>query len=288
MNQYLKPADVQPHISDNIRRYFDDMSKGKTYLEEAEFGMGRILPALADLPPGARVLEIGSGPSILLAEITEQFPHLNISGIEPMSDGFAFFENYLRTMRQECASLDVKPIGYEDVDQCERWDLIFLINVFEHLPNWRDFLDFVLRSLKPKGTCVVLCPNYGFPYESHFKIPVLWNKALTQRVFSKHIARFELENDSAGLYDSLNFVCLKHVRREACRLGLALEVDITILDEMVRRLGVDPAFRERQKTLSVPARIFARSGVLKYLLNFKLVQNRMPYMQFSLQARGLD
>jgi SAM-dependent methyltransferase len=271
------------NVSTTVRNYFRGIPKEHTYLEEAEFGLNRMLPLLEDLPEGACVLEVGSGPCIVLAEITARFPKLIIQGIEPMSDGFAFFDEFVARMQNERGGMQVHLGGYESFPPQGTWDLIFLVNVFEHLPDWRDFLDFVARSLAPGGRCVVLCPNYGFPYESHFKLPVVVNKRITKALFGERIARFERENNHTGLYRSLNFVRLVQVRKAARKAGLYLAVDTSIIHEMIDRLETDPAFRQRQTVLALPARLLARSGVLQALLRIPFFQNCMPYMQITLR-----
>lgn len=273
-------------ISQTIRDYFEDIPKASMYLEEAEFGVRRIMPFLEDLPNGAKVLEVGSGPCIVLAEIAERFPDLTIQGIEPMSDGFAFFEDFIDRVCAERSGLNVYQGGYEDFAADGKWDLIFLINVFEHLPDWRNLLKFVELSLAPGGRCVVLCPNYGFPYESHFKLPVMLNKRLTGFLFRRQIERFERENGNSGLFHSLNFVRLSEVRKAARDEGLELTLDPEIILEMINRFETDPAFRERQKLLRFPAKVILRSGLLPRLLKLRLVQNVLPYIQITLDKRG--
>ena len=45
--------------------------------------------------------------------------------------------------------------------------------------NWKLYLDKTKDWLKPNGVNIILCPNYSFPYESHFKIPIILNKKIT-------------------------------------------------------------------------------------------------------------
>lgn len=270
-------------ISLDVRAFFNDFPKGEMYLEEAEFGLRRVLPLLEELPAEARVLEVGSGPCIALAEIVQRFPHLDVHGIEPMSDGFAFFDEFIARMETANGRLNVHRGGYEDFPSDGKWDLIFLVNVFEHLPDWQDFLDFAEKSLSKDGRCIVLCPNYGFPYESHFKLPIILNKRLTGRVFRAAIERFEEDNDNSGLYRSLNFVTLSKVRRAVKQRNLEMDVNTDIIREMIDRLDQDPSFRERQKMFTIPARLLKRSGLLKPMLGCHPIQNYLPYMQFTLR-----
>ena len=62
------------------------------------------------------------------------------------------------------------------------------------------------KLLTPSGKLIILCPNYGFPFESHFSIPIIFNKKLTALIFKKRIEIFEKINACEGLWDSLNFV----------------------------------------------------------------------------------
>ncbi len=286
MNDVTAPSSDDAGVSKALRTYFENVPKGDIYLEEAEFGLRRLLPVLVDLPKGSRVLEVGSGPCILLAEIAGRCPGFTVRGIEPMSDGFAFFDEFVCRIREGRNDVEVHLGGYESFPDDGAWDLIFLVNVFEHLPDWRGFMDFVARSLAPRGRCIVLCPNYGFPYESHFGLPVVGNKRITGALFRTQIERFEVENDNAGLYRSLNFVRLAQVRKVAPAAGLDLAIDSGIIREMIERLDTDPAFRQRQSVLALPARLLRRSGLLDLLLSFSLVQDFLPYMQFTLSRKA--
>lgn len=83
-------------------------------------------------------------------------------------------------------------------------------------------------------------------------------------------------------YRSLNFVRLSQVRRAARDKGLMLTVETGIISEMIDRLDADLAFRERQKTLAIPARFLKGSSLLDWLLRVPLVQDRLPYMKLIL------
>ena len=274
-----------PVISKITKSFFEGMPKASTYLEEAEFGLRRILPLLQSLPNKARVLEVGSGPCILLAEINQRFPNLILQGIEPMGDGFAFFNDFINTVQFQKSKINLHQGSYETFPENGKWDTIFLINVFEHLVDWRDFLSFANNSLAKNGRLIILCPNYGFPYESHFHLPIIVNKSLTKMLFRKKIKYFERNNDNAGLYQSLNFVRLRQVRRAAKAVGLNLSVNTEIINEMIERLDKDPSFKKRQNILAIPAQILKKTGLLNYLLKNKFLQNYLPYMQITLTRK---
>ena len=272
-------------ISNITQSFFKGIPKASMYLEEAEFGLRRILPLLEALPNKARVLEVGSGPCILLAEINKRFPDLVIQGIEPMGDGFSFFDDFIGNLRSQQGEIKLYRGGYENFPADGKWDIIFLINVFEHIANWRDFLRFASASLAKDGRLIILCPNYGFPYESHFNLPIIFNKWFTKILFRKKIDQFELSNDCSGLYQSLNFVRLKQVRRVATTMGLDLSVDTEIINEMINRLDNDPSFKKRQNILAGPAQVLKKTGLLGPLLKTKFFQNYSPYMQITLSRK---
>ena len=241
---------IATEIADAIQR----ISNASTVLNEAAFGYIQIRPYLAECREEARVLEVGSGPCVLLSQLKRDYPNFDVTGIEPIGPGFDRFEEVLETLSSEYR-FNLFRGGYEQFDAPGAFDLIFSINVFEHLPDWRHFLGFAKERLAPGGKCVILCPNYGFPYESHFGLPIVFGKRTTHRLFRQRIERYENENDCRGLWSSLNFVTWNQVRRHAASAGLDVEFDTTVLTTMIERLGYDEAFAQRLASISRMANI---------------------------------
>lgn len=270
-------------VKEEFYELFSEVPNSATYLAEAEFGLTQLAPFLDPLKTSSRVLEVGSGPCIALAAIARARPDLMVEGIEPMSGGFAHFRGFINKMQTELPNMRLFRGGYEEFPTSEPWDLIFLVNVFEHLPDWRYFLEFLHQRLALSGTCVILCPNYGFPYEAHFRIPVIGNKEITKRFFAKRIADYERQKDVAGLYESLNFVKLCDVRAASKNYRLSLEVDCSVVRTMVDRLDSEPEFADRQKVIAPFARILRKTGLLEWLLTLRSFQDRLPYMKLILR-----
>ena len=262
---------------------FAAIDKGPLYLEEAAFGLQYVAPAVAALPAGARILEVGSGPGILLGEFAHRHPDLDILGIEPMAGGFAFFADLLRKNHSENTSLRVHAGGYESFVDDGTFDLIYSVNVMEHLDDWSDFLRFIHARLSGTGRALILCPNYGFPYESHVGIPTIVNKAVTGRLFKRRIAAFETEFDCPGLWQSLNFVHYRAVARVCRELGLECAFDPRICTDMIERLGRDEAFAARHARLRKPAEWLHASGILTWLTRFSLVKAVLPYLHLEIR-----
>ncbi len=257
----------------NLLPATDDIQQ---FISEADFGYGYISSYLNTLSEGARVLEVGSGPCILLSQLTRDFPHLHIHGIEPIGSGFNFIASSAEAL-QKTKAFTLHKGGYEDFEGEHMFDLIFLINVMEHLPDWRHFLRFVQSRLTPKGKCIILCPNYAFPYESHFRLTIIGGKALTYRLLKRRIEWNENTFDAKGLWQSLNFITWKQLK-EACRdMQLSFVSHTTIQRDMVARIETDPEFAKRQKYLVAIAKTLARLKVLDFLCHARF-QRVHPYM----------
>lgn len=265
---------------DDLLTLYKDLPNKEMWVNEALFGYEHIQSHLEKLRDASDILEIGSGSGILLSLIQSQYPTLNIDGIEPFSDGFDALQTYQKRMEDD--GIHIAKCGYEDFETEKKYDFIFLINVFEHLPDWRDFILFTKRHLKKDGVCLILCPNYSFPYESHFKLPIIWNKRLTYKIFKKQIEKFEEDHDCAGLWKSLNFVKLRQVRKTIYVQKMNLKVDTSIINDIIERLNNDEEFYQRQKIIAKVARLVQKIGLLK-LLNLKIVQNIAPYMKIEVR-----
>ncbi len=254
------------------------------WINEALFGFNHIKEFCKNLDTNNSVLEIGSGSGILLNLLSENFDDINFEGIEPFGEGFSSLTSLNSLSRENGVS--IKNIGYEDLSTNYKYDLIFCINVFEHLNNWRNFLKKMSSLLKKNGKLIVLCPNYGFPYESHFRIPILLNKKITYCFFKKFIRSFENKNDCVGLWESLNFVkkrdVIDYLKDSIYSKNLAMNDNLSILDFMVNRITSDREFRKRQRIIGTIAIALKGIGILNIL---KLFPNFIPYMKLEFSKK---
>ena len=180
----------------------------------------------------------------------------------------------------------LKILVYEELSPDNKYDLIFCINVFEHLNDWRNFLEKISFLLNENGKLIILCPNYGFPYESHFRIPVIFNKNIIYYIFKKLIRIFETKNDCLGLWDSLNFVkkreIMNHLKVSQYSKNLKIVDHLSILDFMVNRIINDREFRKRQRSIGIIAIALKGLGLLNI---FKLFPNFIPYMKLEFSRK---
>lgn len=248
------------------------------WIAEAEFGYSHVCEKIKLLDSGSDILEVGCGSGILLSIFSEEFSQHKFIGLEPFGDGF----NQLKEINSaiKSSSVSIINVPYEDYESSTKFDLIYCINVFEHVQDWRHLLNWATKNLKPNGIFIVLCPNYSFPYESHFKIPIILNKRITKILFNNYIKKFEEDNASLGLWNSLNFVKKKEVKIFTDELGsykkFIMSDDLSIIDYMVDRISYDDEFKKRQFVIGTIATLIQKIGLLNVL---KLFPRFLPYMK---------
>jgi len=70
-------------------------------------------------------------------------------------------------------NLEFLQVNLYDLSERERYDLIVLDNVLEHLPDQPRALRILSNSLRPDGIAYVLVPNRLWPIEAHYHLPFL-------------------------------------------------------------------------------------------------------------------
>ena len=131
--------------------------------------------------------------------LTEEYPQHKFNGIEPFGEGFLNLKELNAVVRKLGVNLSIE--SYEDHQS--KYDLIYCVNVFEHVKDWRHFLNWASNNLKENGLFLCSVPIM-ISHEPHFRIPITFNKGFTFRVFEKHIRNFEKNSKYYGLWNSLN------------------------------------------------------------------------------------
>lgn len=229
----------------------------ETYGGEARIGLRLVAPMLADKP---RILDVGCGFGLLTAFLAEQ--GYEVTGLEPGAAGFGMMRAASAAVRSACSSSAAYALLADDISKLAaasqgKFDLIYSINVLEHVSDLDGAIGAMAGLLAPGGRMLHLCPNYQFPYDPHFGIPLLpMAPRLTHRLWRARIARNE------ELWNELNFITARRVRRLAHRHGLAVEFDRGVMADYVRRAEWDPTFRRRQGAgLAGVARYLRRAGL---------------------------
>ena len=269
---------------ENFDKFYDlkkqDIPDLEGWIGDAKFGFDQIYKYF-DNSKRQDVLEIGCGIGILLNTIKGNFPNLTLEGIEPYKAGFDRLKIAKETFSEK---IKINIIKFENFKPKKKYDIIYSVNVFEHLNNWKQYLEKTRTWLKPEGTNIILCPNYSFPYESHFKIPILFNKKITYFFYKKKINLFEKEKKSLGLWNSLNFVTMRNIKLYCKNNSMNFKYCNSIFYNIVQRLDEDREFQKRQNFVGACAKFLKKLGFLK-LFNKKLFYFFHPYMKIEITSR---
>lgn len=229
------------------------------YLSETRVALELVGPHLR---PGQRILEIGGGIGFFAAVLHRA--GLQVVDLEPIGGGFDFIGAARMALLVDDvpAHLD---LGAENLDPDAHgmFDLIYSLNVLEHIDDWPQALDAAFNVLAPGGTMLVSCPNYAFPYDPHFGIPLVpIRPALTARILPRRIA----ESD---LWASLNWITMRDVREWGIHAGADVQFATGRLADALERLAIDEEFRKRHGTIprSV-ASICRRLGLIGLVRRF--------------------
>lgn len=220
-----------------------DRAALRMYFGEAIF-FERILSShIADLPPGSTIVDIGSGIGLLSHLLSSRGVHVVM--FEPEGEGFGRMRRLFELVSSAWAgpktSLETRWEAFSPSSLHHRpVDLIFALNVIEHVPEPARMVAQATDLLKPSGTGRFVCPNYLFPYEPHYGIPTLWSKRATRLVFGKAI-----DSKALGLWDDLSWPTAGKLSRSLTAIGIKHELGREVFDAYLRRLK-DPYFLERK------------------------------------------
>lgn len=253
-------------------------SNSALWINEAQFGFSHLRGPISSLDSNSDILEVGCGSGILLSMLAEEYSQHNFIGIEPFNEGFSSLRKLNTFVKKSGVNITIE--SYEKHQF--KYDFIYCVNVFEHVNDWQHFLYWASNSLKKNGVFFVLCPNCGFPYESHFNIPIIFNKNFTLIIFKKYILTYEKKNKIHGLWNSLNFVkkseIINFCQKNESELMFLLNDDLSIIDNMIERLSEDTFFKKRQYLIGKLAWLLKTIGILNFVKKFP---NFLPYMKLS-------
>src|SRR5215469_95315 len=208
---------------------------------------------------GKRILEVGAGTGLLTILMARH--GYDITALDPSLGGFEAHERVAASIRQWFRSEDVPflRITAADLDPAKhgRFDLIFSVNVLEHIPDLESAFRGMVSVLTDDGRMVHLCPNYVVPYEPHFALPLV-------PAMPRATALFKPSLRSNDLWRSLNFVTYRRIRRCAEKSDLKVDFRPRMMLQAFERLDNDPIYRNRQRGLvTVIFGILRSLGVLR-------------------------
>jgi len=237
---------------DAIRRRLTD------YAGEVLVGV-RLLESIS--LAGRRVLEIGAGLGLLAVWLKRQ--GVSIVLLEPGEGGFDENRRLLDALLAwlNAADATVLSIGAEglNTDAHGQFDVIFSVNVLEHIPELERALTGMLRVLAPGGVMRHTCANYAVPFEPHYGIPLI---PLVPRLTGALVPSLARQ----PLWQSFNFVSYRRIVRFCRAEGLAYRFEKGLFADAFARLDRDPAFQARHgRAVRAAGRLLRASGGLSLL-----------------------
>ncbi len=148
--------ELAQYYAEKYRHEYNGENTPAPYRVVREWRRGReLLKRMQDdLPPGGRVLEVGSGIGCTVMNFC--LAGFDARGIEP-GEGFSeFSRNQLHAEIRRCNLRELPPIAEND--------LVLLVHVLEHLPSPTDALTRIARLLRPGGKLYVEVPNFNAPH----------------------------------------------------------------------------------------------------------------------------
>lgn len=271
--------------NDFIFDAYNEFEDKPTFIEEAKFAY-TFIESYINKDSCKDVLEIGCGPGLLINTISQIYSKKNFTGIDPVFPGFPTKnDKKLKELYSKLSknNLEFKQISYENflLTSKKKFDVIFLVNVFEHLGSWKSFIQTISSLLNVNGKCVMLFPNYNFPYESHFRLPIIFNKKITYFIFKKYITKMQTKRNDLFLWESLNFVKLSHLKIELKKNKLKYFIEPNTLDVLVARSKNDPQFIKRQQFLS-KLLLFIPMKLINLIFRSKIFNRYIPYVVISI------
>src|SRR5579871_3078132 len=147
-SMWFKTVDADAAVANAYRDEYADVEGADGYMtgSAARAFFRRVLQ---DAGRGGALLDIGSGQGALVEEATRLgYTAMGVDRCEPLVR-----KARARGVRVECGTID-------DVDGAERFDVVTMMDVIEHVPEPRRLVAAAHRLLKPRGRLVVYTPNH--------------------------------------------------------------------------------------------------------------------------------
>jgi len=220
------------------------------YAAEAKFGRSFIDADLKKLQDCASILEVGAGSMILSCQLAME--GFAVTALEPSGVGFSHFSKLRSIVLEQASKIGGMPkmllLPAEELVDKNQYDFAFSINVMEHVENVACVVDRVAESLHPAGVYHFTCPNYLFPYEPHFNIPIILNKKITSILFHKTIVSNGMP-DPLGTWSSLNWISILKLNKIAKEnKNFRMKLNKNLISETIERALTDVCFANRRSS----------------------------------------
>jgi len=226
---------------------------------EAKLGLELIWD---ELLPNRRLLEVGAGMGLLAGFLCSC--GVQVVALEPGLGGFGISSALAEALSSssEFAALTrlAEPAAKLKPSLHGEFDLIYSINVLEHIPDLESAVEAMSAVMAKSGLMIHTCPNYAIPYEPHFGIPLF---PLAPRMTEIICPKLR----SSDLWKSLNFISSQRLKSICARNSLEVSFAPGVMYKTFRRLHSDDAFKGRQnnKLVTACASFLHGSGLISAL-----------------------
>ncbi len=265
------------NLSKKYLNLFENKDRCDFVLTDVLFAFEELYGAISG-PKINSILEIGSGTGILLNELSTIFPEKNFFGLDPHESGFHNYENIKKKLPKN-ENLEFKKSHLKDLYNKAKFDLIFSFNVFEHVEDQSSFINDSYQLLNDGGKQIIFSPNYDFPYEPHFVIPLIINKSLTFKLFKSKINNHEQKTNEIGLWNGLNLNGKRKIKKMLIKKKISFKFDDNIQEKIFERISNDQSkyFKKRQNFVSKLALLSKKIYLDKFIFNFLRIP--FPYIK---------
>lgn len=115
------------------------------------------------------VLDIGSGYGHTALALAQKVRR--VVGVEPAPGLVA--EAKAELVARKVANVEFVHGAIEEFESEEKFDLVILDNVYEHLPDQEKAMRRIVSVMRPGSVLYILTPNKLWPIEVHYRLPFL-------------------------------------------------------------------------------------------------------------------
>ncbi len=242
--------DIEAHLA-SVRPDFVEYFK--IFADEALFARSWLDEDLKTLAKGSSILEVGAGLMIMSAILVKE--GWRVFALEPVGQGFSMFEKLQAIIHPYLVSKGIAPevisLPIETFKREKAFDYAFSVNVMEHIDDVKLGINNVVSALKFESAYRFTCANYHFPYETHFNIPTLFTKSLTERLLGRIIFNSKRCKDPVGTWRSLNWITVTQVKKICKKLPVTLDFNKNILKSTLERAVADKQFSARRSNVVI-------------------------------------
>lgn len=218
---------IEAHLREQYRGVFDDKMIRAHLHEFVESSFADNLAAViaGSSRPGETVLDIGAGYGAFVLSCRRRGLDAIGFEIEPFEVEIA----RQRLGRVEPGGDATETFRKGDAGRLpftnEAFDMVSLLNVLEHVPDYRLVLREAVRVLRPGGRLFIVCPNYAaFRREAHYHVP--WMPLLPRPLA---VAYLRLLGRNPGFFQQHIYYCTNRGVLGALRTLEAIPASLDVL-----------------------------------------------------------